>query len=294
MLAQHINAITTRPLRYSKFFRFIKPHSTNEGTHTSVLTTLLLACLWLSTLTAPTPAQAQDTAVSMGWEDWRPYQFRDDSGTIKGLDVDIVSSAFAAMNRNLDLVELPWKRHLLNIESGRTDLAASASRTSEREAYAYYSEPYRTESAALFIRTTDRERFAFDSLADIIGTDFKLAVTRGYYYGEEFSRLMKDDRFRSRVREVNDNQLAQRQLARGRVDGFLEDPIAATQELKTEGLLEQTFNLLTVYSDDIFVMFSKKTMTETDVAAFNEALQQLREDGTYQSIYERYLPHQNN
>ena len=247
------------------------------------ITIFVLCCLALVT-----PQHGMADSLSLGWEDWKPYQYQSSDGELTGLDIDLVKAVFENHGRSLKFVQLPWKRHLGNVESGRIDLAASASKTPEREEYAYFSDPYRSESAALFIRKADQGKFQFSSLRDIIGTEFSLAVVRGYYYGEEFSELMKNEDFRKHVHEVNDNQLAQRQLVRGRVDGFLEDPIAASVELEEEGVADQVINVLAIYSDDIYVMFSKKTLSESDVEAFNRSLEEIRNSGHYDNILGRY------
>lgn len=234
------------------------------------------------------PLSAVADSLSLGWEDWKPYQYQSSDGELTGLDIEMVKAVFDSQGKSLKFLQLPWKRHLDNLESGHIDLAASASKTPEREQFAYFSDPYRTESAALFIRKTDQDKYQFSSLQDIIGTDFSLAVTRGYYYGEEFSQLMENPDFRKQVQEVNDNQLAQRQLVRGRVDGFLEDPIAATVELEEEGVADQVVNILDIYSDGIYVMFSKKTKTEADVESFNKGLSEIRRSGVYDEIMAKY------
>lgn len=227
--------------------------------------------------------------ISMGWEDWRPYQFKESDGSVKGLDVEIVRAVFKRLGQDIDLVELPWKRHVNNIKDGRTDIAASASKTTEREEFASFSDPYRTESVVMYIRKEDNGKYKFKKLKDIIGTNFSLAVVRGYYYGEEFEELMKTPEFQKHVQEVNDNQLAQRQLVRKRVDGFLEDPIAATIELRAEGIYDEVMEHMPIYSDDIYVMFSKKSTSEDLIKKFNESLAQIREDGSYQKIFDKYL-----
>lgn len=233
--------------------------------------------------------QATAAEFSLGWEDWQPYQYKDDSQTVTGLDVELMQAIFKNMDHELSLIELPWKRHLNNVSSGRTDLAASASKTAEREKYAMFSDPYRSESAVMFIRKEDSGKYQFDTLKGIIGTDFKLAVTRGYYYGEEFEGLMKDPAFQKNVQEVNDNQLAQRQLVRNRVDGFLEDPIAASIELRDEGIRDQVVVHMPIYADDIYAMFSKKSTSPELVEAFNKSLAELRSNGEYDRIMDKYL-----
>jgi polar amino acid transport system substrate-binding protein len=243
----------------------------------------------ISVLFSIAPNHAMAEELSMGWEDWQPYQYKDSNQIVTGLDIELMQAIFGNINQQITLFELPWKRHLNNVESGRTDIAASASKTPEREQYAFFSDPYRTESAVMYIRKADASKYAFDSLRGIIGTDFKLAVTRGYYYGEEFAELMNDPEFKKHVQEVNDNQLAQRQLVRNRVDGFLEDPIAATIELRVEGLLDKVSNHMPIYSDDIYAMFSKKSTSPDLVDAFNKSLAELRANGTYDRIMDKYL-----
>jgi len=227
--------------------------------------------------------------LSLGWEDWQPYQYKDSNETVTGLDIELVQAIVKNIDHELTLVELPWKRHLNNVKQGRTDLAASASKTPEREEYAFFSDPYRTESAVMYVRKEDVDKYQFDSLKGIIGTDFRLAVTRGYYYGEEFEALKDDPEFMNRIREVNDNQFAQRQLVKKRVDGFLEDPIAATVELREEGLLENVSVHMPIYSDEIYVMFSKKSTKAEMVIEFNRSLAEIRANGVLDGIMDKYL-----
>jgi polar amino acid transport system substrate-binding protein len=227
--------------------------------------------------------------LSLGWEDWQPYQYMDSSENVTGLDIELSQAIFGNFDYQLTLEEMPWKRHLINVREGRTDLAASASKTPEREEYALFSDPYRTESAVMYVRKEDAGKYNFNKLEDIIGTEFKLAVTRGYYYGEAFDELKKNPEFMNNIREVNDNQLAQRQLSLSRVDGFLEDPIAATLELKEEGLLDKVEILMPIYSDNIYIMFSKKSVSPDIVKAFNSSLEELRENGVYDQIMNKYL-----
>lgn len=250
---------------------------------------LMQALCAVSILLSTSLNHAVAQELTLGWTDWQPYLYKDSNQVVTGLDIELMQAIFENIGYKITLVELPWKRHLNNVEQGRTDLAASASKTPEREQYAFFSDPYRTESAVMYIRKEDVGKYEFDSLRGIIGTDFTLAVTRGYYYGEEYEELKNDPEFKKRIREVNDDQFAQRQLVRERVDGFLEDPIAATIELRDEGLLEKVSVHMPIYADDIYVMFSKKSTTSDMVKAFNKSLAELRANGVYDQIIDKYL-----
>ena len=100
-------------------------------------------------------AAAQE--LTLGWEDWQPYQYQDSNQNVTGLDIELMRAILDNMDDRVTLTELPWKRHLNNVEAGRTDLAASASKTPEREQYAFFSDAYRTESAVMYIRKADGE-----------------------------------------------------------------------------------------------------------------------------------------
>jgi polar amino acid transport system substrate-binding protein len=52
---------------------------------------LIGALVWISM----NPAAAQE--VSMGWEDWQPYQYRNDRQEVTGLDVELMQAIFENM-----------------------------------------------------------------------------------------------------------------------------------------------------------------------------------------------------
>ncbi|MBF0103669.1 MAG: amino acid ABC transporter substrate-binding protein [Desulfobacterales bacterium] len=227
--------------------------------------------------------------LSIGWEPWEPYQYEKDQ-KVTGLDIDLVTAILDSFQCKLNLKKLVWKRHLEFLEMGEIDLAAGASITPDREKFAYFSNAYRTESAVLYVRKGESSKYSFSKLEDIVGTPFKLGITRDYYYGEDVKKLMENPKAKHQIEEVHQNDLNFKKLLTKRIDGFLSDPIAATFGLRNEGVLDQVeVHPLFIFSNDIYIMFSKKSTTPEIVKVFNDNLAKLKANGTIDQILNRYL-----
>ena len=237
-------------------------------------------------------SSAQNTKkLLIGWDPWEPYQYEDNNGNVTGLDIDLVSAILKNMNYFVSFTfeKMPWKRHLNEVEKGTVDIALGACKIAEREEYAYFSKPYRPESVVLYIRKEDINKYSFTNLSDIIGTSFNLGVTRGYYYGEDFDKLINNPDFIKQIYENTFEEHNYKMLIANRIDGFLSDPVTATAGLKKEGVLDQVAILIPVYADDVYIMFSKKTISPQFVAAFNSSLDELKTNGSFDKILTEYL-----
>src|SRR5262245_10507171 len=104
--------------------------------------TLLLIGL---TLGAVLPAEACDITLHWAWNAYEPYSYRDEIGDLVGLDVDLTRAILDLAGCTYRTDEIPAKRALKMLENGEVDLVAAASVTPERQAYGYFSNPYRSE-----------------------------------------------------------------------------------------------------------------------------------------------------
>ncbi len=235
-------------------------------------------------------AWATDEFV-MGWESWEPFQYKNGQGEITGLDIDLISAIMGNIDMKTSFKEMPWKRHLTLLEGGSVHIAAGASKTSEREAYAHFSDPYRTEAMVLYIRKGESKNYAdFKTLDQLPQVNFTIGVVNGYYYGENYAELIKDAAFKAKTEAVNKNELNIKKVVGGRIDGFLMDPAVATARLKEMNLLDKLEIFpVEIYEDEVHVMFSKKSTDPSVVAAFNESLKTLKANGSYLKIMNKYI-----
>jgi len=89
--------------------------------------------------------------------------------------------------------------------------------------------------------------------------------------------------------DAGDDATNYKKLAAKRLDGFLADPFSAAAGLKKEGFSGRFKTLMTVYSDDIYFLISKAATSPEFVAAFDQALAELKTSGEYQAILDKYL-----
>ncbi len=252
---------------------------------------MILASLISVLLTFPAHSAPACPAggVKVGWEPWLPYAY-EEQGKFTGLDLDMATAILTRMGCTFTFVNRPWKRLLAEISSGNLHLTGGASRTAEREEFGYFSTPYRTESAVMMVRKEDASGYGgISSLKDLIGKNFTLGVTRGYYYGEDYAALENDAGFKARLADAGDDATNYKKLAAKRLDGFLADPFSAAAGLKKEGLGGRFISHMTVYSDDIYFLISKASTSPEFVAAFDQALAELKASGEYQAIVDKYL-----
>ncbi|MBF0118200.1 MAG: amino acid ABC transporter substrate-binding protein [Desulfobacterales bacterium] len=228
--------------------------------------------------------------LTMGWEPWDPYQYEDEKKEVKGLDIELIDAIVKNMHCELVLKQMPWKRELNEVKDGNIDLAAGASKTPEREEFAYFSAPYRTESAVMFVRKGEANKYNFLKLEDIMESSFSLGVVNGYYYGEKYTELIKNSNFNKKLDIVANDSFNFKKLMVNRIDGFLVDKISGIARLRKEGILDKVeMHSLPIYSSEICVMFSKKSTKPEEVTAFNKSLDELKANGTYDKILNKYL-----
>ena len=93
-------------------------------------------------------AQQESKVLRSGWYQWDPYQYEIVKNELKhltGLDVQLLRTVFGKMGIELQIDPVSWRQHLQDVKDGTRDIAGGAYRNKEREAYAYYSIPYRSE-----------------------------------------------------------------------------------------------------------------------------------------------------
>lgn len=232
-----------------------------------------------------------DCELKVGWEPWKPYSYLDDDGALTGLDVVLVRAMAAKAGCEVSFERMPWGRLLESLRSGRDlQVVTGASRLPEREAYAWFSEPYRDETMQLFMRREDLARYDFTRFEDMIGSGFRLGTARNFFYGDAFLEVIENPQFRGLMEEVNTDLQNILKLEAGRIDGFLADQFVAARLIREHGPTGWIqAHPMAVNSDHIHLMFSKNAVQKDTVQKFNEALEALKRSGEYDQILSSYL-----
>jgi len=228
-------------------------------------------------------------SFSVGWELWYPYQYRNATQKLVGVDFDVFNAVIKQANLEVDYTELPWKRHLNYIKSGKIDIAMGASKTKERELFSYFTSSYRVETVKLFVLTGMSSQITLSSLEDLINSDFMIGVEGGYHYGSDYQQLIKRSEFQAHINEVIDIEKNISLLFKGHIDGFLADPVtmkAFSDKYDLQNEFEQ--HPIEIYQARIHIMLSKQSTSKPLLKRINNAIEELTQSGKLKEILDHW------
>jgi len=272
----------------------------NRGVHRAVqLIAIALTWLLLAGLAA---AQTQTTSESGSnhlrgsWYPWDPYQYRDYKRgvpVLTGFDVEIERALARIMAIEIDLPEIAWKDHLAALITGTADIAAGATASEARAAYAYFSQPYRTETDVLILPRGAGRRYPFHTVAEMLDTfvkeKFRLGVVAGFAYADNrVNDFIADPANRDWIVPVGSDAENLRNLLAGAIDGFLADRIAAATTAWRRSVGARIEEHPLRFSTDVRFMLSRASETPQTLSRLNAAIDELHNSGELRRIADFY------
>ncbi len=254
----------------------------------SIIFELVLTILLLTLIGSCNVFAEEKGTLILGWEEWPPFQYRDSKQKLVGLDIDLITTIFTEAGYSVQYKEAPWKRQLVELKTGTIDIVSSAMKLPEREIYAYYSDEYQKEYYQLFVRKEDVATYQLHKLFDIITKQMDIGIMRGVVYGDEFNQLMKNPGFKNHIQEVTSDIQNYKKLLNGRIDGLIQEYSVFATQSKKEGVSNRFVPVLDIKSTNLYAIFSKKNNDLQLVQVFNKGLKELRQNGKYQQLFEKY------
>ncbi|WP_317932442.1 transporter substrate-binding domain-containing protein [Halioxenophilus sp. WMMB6] len=248
----------------------------------------LVSWLWLLILPSLVMAEAQPKKLVVGYALWPPFTLEDERGQLSGVDIEILTQALADYDYSIEFQKLPFTRRLQGLSAGTVDVVNSATLTSDRAAYAYFSEPYYSEKYQLYVRPEDHAKFANKSLNELLDQGFQIGIERGSSYDDSFNTILANSDYRAQIHAVPSMQQNYRKLLSNRIDGFIHESSSFTYQ---QAMNHNTMDVVPLLSsDEVYqhFMFSKISTNEQLLRDFNEGLKKLRESGEYTKIFQRH------
>jgi polar amino acid transport system substrate-binding protein len=214
-------------------------------------------------------------------EPWAPYIYEED-GKPRGLDYEASSAVFKRLGVEVQWSLMPWKRCLMELESGQADAVLDIFRNQERESrMAYPSEPLSEVEFVLFYA---RQRpYPFQRLADLQG--LKVGVSPGYWYADQAFRTSPlFIREPAPTHEANFGK-----LVRDRVDLVVNDRRAGLFLIDQMGLGAEIGQHARVISRDrLYLAFRREPHLDNLAGRFGEALRHFKREPAYAEMVDRY------
>ena len=88
--------------------------------------------------------------------DYAPFSHREDNGDFEGIDIDMAASLAKSLGATVQTVPTSWPTLMEDFTSGKCDIAMSGiSVKLDRQAQAYFSQPYQTGGKTPIVRCED-------------------------------------------------------------------------------------------------------------------------------------------
>ena len=234
-----------------------------------------------SSAASSTSAAAELTTVEAGKltmatnATFPPYEMTTDSGEIEGIDVDTAKAIAEKLGLELQIDDMDFDAALLSVQQGKADIVmAGVTVTDERKAVMDFSDSYATGIQSIIVPNGSDIASPDDLAGKKIGTQ---RGTTGYIY-------CSDDFGDDAVVAYDDGLTAVQALKNGQVDAVVIDNAPATEYVAANpGLVI----LDTSYAEEDYAIGMAKGSALED--AVNAALEELKADGTLQSIVDKYI-----
>ena len=237
----------------------------------------MLALCMLFTCAACGATKEDDTLIMGTNAAFPPYEFVDDNGKIVGIDAEIAEAVANKLGKKLEIKDMEFDSLLTAVQSGSIDFAlAGMTVNDERKLTVDFSDTYARGVQVVIVPNDSAIKTVDDLSGKKIGV--QAGTTGDIYCTDDFGQDM--------VKQFNNGALAVAALKNGQVDCVVIDNEPAKNFVKAnEGLKI----LETAYAEEDYAAAISKENKELQ-EDFNKALKELKEDGTIDTIINKYIP----
>jgi cystine transport system substrate-binding protein len=222
----------------------------------------------------------EEGVLTVGTEGtYRPFTFHEGgSGDLTGYDVEVTEAVAEELGVEVQFEETQWDAIFAGLESGRFDMIANqVSINPERLKDYDFSKPYTVSEGVVVVLEGNDEISSFE---DLEGKTTAQSLTSNWY------ELAKENG--AKVEAVEGWAQAVELLRQGRVDATVNDELTFLDYQNTEGG-DTGLEVAATTDDAAENAFAFRKGSGDLVKAVDEALVELRKDGTLAEISEKYF-----
>ncbi len=243
---------------------------------------IIVACVLL----AATVHADEECIVKLRVNDSPPSYFKDSKGNWTGFVVEQGTAVITEAGCKAEYRKAPWGRGQLLLEEGEIDMMGIMSITEERTKFAHFIGPHYSEIIR-FVVAKD-SNYHIKKHEDLKNVPLKIMLERGTYYGEEMTRLVKDESFAKNIQWTSQVGLIPsviEKITLGRVSGFLSYVTPGALKKVTQ---EVKYHPFVINADPVYFGVSKKSVKPSILAKLKEATDRLKAYGEFERILKTY------
>ncbi len=229
------------------------------------------------------PVDQKQRVIRIGTEAlYRPFNYFDDTGRLTGFDIDIARAICETEGLTCSFVSQDWDGLIPSLIAKKFDvIAASLSITPERKkAVAFTNRYYRTPIRFI----TAKNQTLVISPEGLKGKKIgaQRATTAAIYLNANFAGIAD-------IKLYDTQQNGYLDLKSGRLDAMLSDAIMGWSWLLSDEGRGYAFRSESIYVDE-GIGFAMRQDDQALVNVFNQGLNKILSNGTYDMIRQRYFP----
>ena len=210
---------------------------------------------------------------------WAPWTYHDETDALVGYDVEVGHYIAGKLGVEAQFIEGEWDGLLAGLEAGRYDIMINGvDVTPEREQKYDFSTPYAYNRTAVIVRGDDD---AIQTMEDLNGKQTANTISSTYAEVAE--------KYGANVTGVDDLNQTMELLISGRIDATLNAEVTFYDYLKAHPDANVKIAAIDPDETSVAIPMRKGEETASLLAAVNDALAQLRADGTLTALSEKYF-----